>query len=81
MKDDDILASIRQMVQDEHDLRGLVEHGQGDATRERAKLNELQESLDQCWDLLRQRRARSEFQQDPDRAKLRPKEVVEGYLG
>jgi hypothetical protein len=47
---------------------------------ERARLRQLEIQLDQCWDLLRQRRARSEFGEDPDDAKARPPEVVERYL-
>ena len=35
--------------------------------------------LDQCWDLLRQRRALREFGRDPDQAKVRPPKVVENY--
>jgi hypothetical protein len=78
--DDDILGSIRKMVDDEHELRGRVERNQGDAAQARVELGELQEALDQCWDLLRQRRAREEFDQDPGQAELRPKDVVEKYL-
>ena len=81
MSDDDILDSIRQMVEKEHELRGQVESHQGSAPQSRAELDELQESLDQCWDLLRQRRARAEFDQNPADAELRPKRVVEEYLG
>lgn len=79
MNDSDILASIRQMMENEHQLRALVERDQGDRGGELAQLGALQESLDQCWDLLRQRRAKTEFNQDPNLAHLRPKEVVEKY--
>ena len=40
----------------------------------------LEESLDQCWDLLRQRRAHREFAQDPNESQTRPRQQVEGYL-
>ena len=44
------------------------------------RLRDLEESLDQCWDLLRQRRAHREFAQDPDESQQRPRQQVEGYL-
>jgi hypothetical protein len=50
-----------------------------DADRER--LRHLQVVLDQCWDLLRQRRARREFGQNPDEARVRDEKTVEGYSG
>ncbi len=46
--------------------------------RELAKLNV---ELDQCWDLLRQRRALREFGRDPGEAEVRPPSVVEKYTG
>jgi len=42
-------------------------------------LNSIQVELDQCWDLLRQRRALREFGKDPDRAQVRSRDVVERY--
>ena len=66
------LERISALVAEEHDLRN---GSQVDATRLRA----LEEELDQCWDLLRQRRARREFDQDPDEAHARSTSVVEGY--
>jgi hypothetical protein len=41
----------------------------------------LKTRLDQCWDLLRQRRARREFGEDPDQAQVRPGSIVENYKG
>jgi len=80
MDDTEILARISEMVQAEHDLR--IKEQADPATAEQAtlRLKELEESLDQCWDLLRQRRARREFHQDPDGAGVRPVSEVEGYL-
>jgi hypothetical protein len=80
MKDEDVLENINRLVAEEHALweRGAEEHGLSEAERER--LRALQVSLDQCWDLLRQRRARREFGQDPDDAKVRDKGMVERYL-
>ena len=46
-----------------------------------ARLKDVSEQLDQCWDLLRQRRAKREFGEDPDTAKVRDKGTVEGYTG
>ena len=42
-------------------------------------LNDIQVELDQCWDLLRQRRAFREFGEDPEQARVRPADVVENY--
>ena len=48
---------------------------------EREELRQIQVRLDQWWDLLRQRRARREFGQDPEDAQLRDEKTVEGYTG
>lgn len=66
------LERISALVAEEHELR---DGHQVDPARLRA----LEEELDQCWDLLRQRRARREFDQDPDQAHARPTSMVEGY--
>jgi hypothetical protein len=73
MDDQEILTRIQKMVEEEHALRSSGEHV--DSTRMRA----LEETLDQCWDLLRQRRAQREFGQDADRAKARDVSTVEHY--
>jgi hypothetical protein len=73
MQDDDILRRIETLVDEEHQLRGL-----GDEV-EPARLRQLEETLDQCWDLLRQRRARREYGEDPEQAEVRPASTVEGY--
>ncbi|GAA3632702.1 DUF2630 family protein [Microlunatus ginsengisoli] len=69
----DILGRINALVQTEHELRDTPGH---DTTR----LRDIEHALDQCWDLLRQRRARQEFGQDPDEVDVRPEATVEGYL-
>jgi hypothetical protein len=74
---DDLIRQIDDLVDEEHQLRSRSE---GMSDEERARLRQLEIQLDQCWDLLRQRRARSEFGEDPDDAKARPPEVVERYL-
>ena len=75
MNDRDILGQIDQLVGEEHELMGK----NGLSAPERARLDELQVALDRCWDLLRQRRARREFGENPDEARVRPAEVVEKY--
>jgi hypothetical protein len=80
MDDTEILARIRGMVEAEHELRQQAQDSGEGTAPVRDQLRRLEESLDQCWDLLRQRRARSEFDQDPDAASARPVDQVEGYL-
>jgi hypothetical protein len=46
---------------------------------DRRRLAEVRLSLDQCWDMLRQRPARRDTGQDPDTAQARDPNVVEGY--
>ena len=70
--DADILSQIKALVHEEHQLTS------GTGNHER-RLH-IEEQLDQCWDLLRQRQARREAGQDPDDAEARPVSEVEGYL-
>jgi hypothetical protein len=80
MNDDEVLGRIRQLMEEEQGLRDA--HGSGDHpsdAAERERLRHLEEALDQCWDLLRQRRAREEFGQNPDEVSARPPETVEKY--
>ena len=78
MDDGQIHGSIDRMVDEEHQLWQL--EAAGDATdADRRRLEELRVSLDQCWDLLRQRRARRAAGQTPEGAELRGPEVVERY--
>jgi hypothetical protein len=78
MNDHEILGSIDQMVAEEHQLWDASEHG-GLTEEQHARLGELQVNLDRCWDLLRQRRARREYHQDPDEAHVRDATTVEHY--
>jgi hypothetical protein len=76
--DDQIHGRIEQLVSEEHEL--WQREAAGDATaEERRRLGSLNVSLDQCWDLLRQRRALREAGRDPDAAVIRDPHVVEGY--
>lgn len=75
--DASVLAHVQRLVAEEH---RLLE--QPDAAADSSKrLAALQVELDQCWDLLRQRRALRETGGDPSQAHARPPEVVERYLG
>lgn len=80
MQDDDIRARISALVDDEHGLRQRLQAGDISTDEEHARLRHVEEQLDQCWDLLRQRRARVEAGQNPDEAAARPVGEVEGYL-
>jgi hypothetical protein len=80
MDEKDILGRIQELVEREHQLRSEAEAGDIAQSDERAQLKQLEESLDQCWDLLRQRRARREYGQNPDDAAARPVDEVESYL-
>ena len=81
MDNQDILQRIQALVQEEHELREQPQDaGAGEAHQERtARLRKVEEDLDQCWDLLRQRRAKRRAGEDPDEAQARPVEEVEGY--
>ncbi len=80
--DRDILSRIQQMMSDEHVLRtDLASGAPAGREKDHARLEDLEQQLDQCWDLLRQRRAAREFGQDPGAAQVRPRDQVEGYLG
>jgi fucose permease len=79
MDDKEILARISGLIQTEHELRSQLATGQLSSEQERERLRSAEEALDQCWDLLRQRRARREFGEDPDAAAVRPAVEVEGY--
>ncbi|MBO0728270.1 MAG: DUF2630 family protein [Acidimicrobiaceae bacterium] len=78
MDDTEIVKRIDQLVDEEHRLeRGHTDEGLSDSDRDR--LASVQTQLDQCWDLLRQRRARRDAGQDPADTAVRPGSVVEHY--
>ena len=78
MEDPQIHGTIDRMVAEEHEL--WQREAAGEATdSDRQRLEAVRVSLDQCWDLLRQRRARREAGRNPDAAELRAPEVVERY--
>ena len=74
-----ILERISKMVADEKVLRDLLSDADPEGGDERDRLTALEHELDQCWDLLRQRRALSEAGEDPGGARVRPSSTVEGY--
>ena len=81
MDDEDVLARIQSLMDEEQQLR----HGQGDGghplgRQEQDRLKNLEVALDQCWDLLRRRRAREEFGQNPDAVEVQDEDTVEGYI-
>jgi hypothetical protein len=79
MDDREVLSRINNLVAEEKDLRRR--HGSdGLSEDERRRLREVEEGLDQCWDLLRQRRAREDAGADPDAVNPRPVGEVESYL-
>ena len=77
MDDKTILDHIHQLVEEEKQLRA---HNHGLVGDDRARLQHLEQQLDQAWDLLRQRRAREEYDENPDTAAERSVNEVEGYL-
>ena len=85
MSDESILRRIESLVAEEHKLQGSE---QGDAEQaqeqslaaDRERLQRVSVELDQCWDLLRQRRARRAAGEDPDEAEARDAGTVEKYL-
>ena len=67
MDEKTILGHIDELVDEEHQLRTKVMEGELSSDEERARLRHLEESLDQCWDLLRRRRAARENGENPDK--------------
>ncbi|GGS47861.1 hypothetical protein GCM10010156_03280 [Planobispora rosea] len=79
MNDHDILAHINRLIAEERDLRTSLAAGAISSHEENHRIRYIEEALDQAWDLLRQRRARREFGDDPGAAEPRPVEEVEEY--
>ena len=82
MSDESITARIERLVTEEKDLRSREQQESSDEEaleKDRERLRAVEVELDRCWDLLRQRRAREEFGQDPDDAQARSADTVENY--
>jgi Protein of unknown function (DUF2630) len=80
MDDKEIHGRIDDLIQTEHALRARLAAGQLTTDEEHAALKSAEDALDQCWDLLRQRRAKREFGGDASLAAPRPTSEVEDYL-
>ncbi|NUP75795.1 MAG: DUF2630 family protein [Sinomonas sp.] len=78
--DKDIHERIKELVDEEHRLRSAVGEGTLTPSDEQAKLKSIETQLDQCWDLLRQRRAKRRYGENPNEATVRSADVVENYL-
>jgi hypothetical protein len=77
--DASVLGHINELADEEHRL--FEKEASGRATEaDRERLKDLGVQLDQCWDLLHQRRARRAAGMDPDEAQVRDERTVEGYL-
>ena len=76
--DNQIHGTIEQLVAEEHELWQREAAGQS-SDSDRSRLAQIRVSLDQCWDLLRQRRALREAGRDPGAADVRPADTVERY--
>ena len=77
--DEAVLANINELVEQEHELQSRSREGEGLSEDDARRLHRVETQLDQCWDLLRQRRARRHAGQDPDEAAVRDAETVEHY--
>ena len=80
MDDKTVLSRINGLVDEEHQLRQQLGRGEISSDEEHARLKDLEEALDQCWDLLRRRRAARESGNDPDAEQAHSVGEVEGYL-
>ncbi|HKU30004.1 MULTISPECIES: DUF2630 family protein [Arthrobacter] len=83
MDEQGILQRIKSLVDEERELREKAESAPPgpDHAPNRARLERLEQDLDQCWDLLRQRRAKKQYGENPNEASVRPAQQVEGYNG
>ena len=77
-EDKEILSHIDELIQTEHELREQLADGKLSSEQERQRLRSAEEALDQCWDLLRQRRAKREYGENPEGAQSRPVTDVDG---
>jgi hypothetical protein len=80
MDDKTVLSRIHGLVDEEHKLRQQLSRGEISSDEERSRLSELEVALDQCWDLLRRRRAAREAGNDPDAERAHSTSEVENYL-
>ncbi|HEV7871413.1 MAG TPA: DUF2630 family protein [Modestobacter sp.] len=76
MDEKDIMSRISELVEEEHKLREGTDH----TADQRTRMSEIETNLDQAWDLLRQRRAKRQYDENPEEAQERPESTVESYL-
>jgi hypothetical protein len=80
MEDKKVIDRINELAHEEREI--FEKESSGRATDgERERLKRIEVTLDQCWDLLHQRRARRSAGLDPDDAQVRDAKTVEGYIG
>ena len=80
MEDQRVIDGINELAHEEHEL--FEKESKGEASEaDRERLSRLQVTLDQCWDLLHQRRARRTAGLNPSEASVRDEKTVEGYVG
>ena len=79
MDDTEIMHRIQSLVDEEHHLTQRGEEEGGLSGDEHERMKALEVSLDQCWDLLRQRRARRSAGLNPDEAQVRNESIVENF--
>ena len=77
--DQEVLSHISELVEQEHELQSRSHEGEGLSEDDTRRLHRVETQLDQCWDLLRQRRARRHAGKDPDDASVRDADTVEHY--
>ena len=78
MDDSEIVQRINALADEEHRLE-RSHAGEGLSAEEQDRIKQVEVALDQCWDLLRQRRARRSAHLDEDFSAVRPESTVEGY--
>jgi Protein of unknown function (DUF2630) len=80
MEDQSVIERINELAREEHELFEKESNGQA-TDQDRDRMKNLEVTLDQCWDLLHQRRARRNAGLDPNQAEVRDEKTVEGYQG
>ncbi|HET7280238.1 MAG TPA: DUF2630 family protein [Dermatophilaceae bacterium] len=80
-EDIDIQNRIKGLIDEEHGLRTRLSKGEITVDEENRRLRRIEVELDQCWDLLRQRRAKRQYGENPEEAQVRDAGTVENYSG
>lgn len=80
-EDIDIRNRIKGLIDEEHGLRTRLSKGEITVDEENQRLRSIEVELDQCWDLLRQRRAKRQYGENPEEAQVRDARTVENYSG